>query len=153
MAKEADIEEEVMPGVISAEFAEVRDLKHRNRLPRAVSGGVSAGVGVVGFPRGRPTMMVPLVRDFAADGVPIVAACRVLRFTKRTFYTSSKRPYSDQDCVDAHLTNAAFDVHRDRPSGIGCSPTSSSWPGMSRRSVIAIRKTLLSPTPWSADCG
>ncbi|MBG6182016.1 hypothetical protein IWX62_003242, partial [Arthrobacter sp. CAN_A1] len=31
-------------------------------------------------------MMFPLVRELAADGVPVTVTCRVLNFSKQAFY-------------------------------------------------------------------
>jgi len=31
-------------------------------------------------------MMYPLVRDLAADGIPVAVTCRVLGFTTQAFY-------------------------------------------------------------------
>ena len=31
-------------------------------------------------------MMYPLVRDLAADGIPVAVTCRVLGFSKQAFY-------------------------------------------------------------------
>ncbi|PWJ59167.1 transposase InsO family protein [Rathayibacter iranicus NCPPB 2253 = VKM Ac-1602] len=61
-------------------------------------------------------MMFPLVLDLAADGIAVAVACRVLGFTKQAFYAWKKRPFSDRDWDDAHLTNAAFDAHREDPT-------------------------------------
>jgi len=60
--------------------------------------------------------MFPLVLDLAADGIAVAVACRVLGFTKQAFYAWKKRPFSDRDWDDAHLTNAAFDAHREDPT-------------------------------------
>jgi hypothetical protein len=64
-------------------------------------------------------MMYPLVRDLAAADalvrVPVVVACRVLGLCRQAFYFWCKNPVSDRDWDDAHLTNAALDVHRADP--------------------------------------
>ena len=36
-------------------------------------------------------MMYPLVRDLAAEGIPVVVTCRVLGFSKQAFFTWSAR--------------------------------------------------------------
>jgi putative transposase len=61
-------------------------------------------------------MTYPLVRELAADGVPVAVTCRVLGFSKQAFYAWKARPVSDRDWADAHLVNAALDVHRDDPA-------------------------------------
>lgn len=60
-------------------------------------------------------MMYPLVRDLAADGIPVAVTCRVLGFTTQAFYAWRKRPVSQRDWDNAHLLNAAIDIHADDP--------------------------------------
>jgi transposase InsO family protein len=59
--------------------------------------------------------MFPLVLDLAADGIPVVVTCRVLGFSKQAFYQWRKQPVTDRDWDDAHMINAAIDIHRDDP--------------------------------------
>jgi putative transposase len=61
-------------------------------------------------------MMYPLVQELAADGIPIVVTCRVLGFTPQAFHKWKANPISDRDWSNAHLINAAHDVHRDDPT-------------------------------------
>ena len=61
-------------------------------------------------------MMYPLVRELAVDGIPVAVTCRVLGFSKQAFYAWRKNPVSQRDWDDAHLINAALDVHRDDPA-------------------------------------
>jgi transposase InsO family protein len=60
-------------------------------------------------------MMYPLVRDLAADKIPVAVTCRVLGFSKQAFYAWCKDPVSRRDWDDAHLINAAVDIHHDDP--------------------------------------
>jgi transposase InsO family protein len=60
-------------------------------------------------------MMYPLVLDLAADKIPVAVTCRVLGFSKQAFYKWRAKPVSDRDYDDAHLINAAVDVHHDDP--------------------------------------
>lgn len=60
-------------------------------------------------------MMFPLVRDLAAEGIPVRLTCGVLGFSPQAFYKWRCRPCSDRDWADAHLTNAIVDVHADDP--------------------------------------
>ena len=66
-------------------------------------------------PRRPPKMMYPLVLDLADDGVPVAVTCRVLGFSKQAFYKWRAKPVSDRDCDDAHLINAAVEIHHDDP--------------------------------------
>ncbi len=59
--------------------------------------------------------MFPLVRDLAVDRIPVAVACRVLGFTKQAYYKWVRNPVSQRDWDDAHLINAALDIHADDP--------------------------------------
>jgi transposase InsO family protein len=61
-------------------------------------------------------MTYPLVLDLAADGVPVAVTCRVLGFSRQAFYAWKRDPVSQRDWDDAHLINAALDVHGDDPA-------------------------------------
>jgi transposase InsO family protein len=61
-------------------------------------------------------MTYPLVEDLAADGIPVAVTCRVLGFSKQAFYAWRRNPVSQRDWDDAHLINAAFDIHYDDPA-------------------------------------
>jgi transposase InsO family protein len=60
-------------------------------------------------------MMFPLVRELAAEGIPVVVTCRVLGFSKQAFYKWRSNPVSRRDWDDAHLVNAARSIHHDDP--------------------------------------
>jgi putative transposase len=60
-------------------------------------------------------MMFPLVRDLAAEGIPVVVTCRVLGFSKQAFYKWRANPVSRRDWSDAHLVDAARAIHEDDP--------------------------------------
>jgi putative transposase len=61
-------------------------------------------------------MTYPLVLDLAADKIPVAVTCRVLGFSKQGIYSWRKNPVSRRDRDDAHLINAALDVHRGDPA-------------------------------------
>jgi transposase InsO family protein len=60
-------------------------------------------------------MTYPLVLDLAADGIAVAVTCRVLGFTKQAFYKWRAKPVTQRDWADAHLINAARDIHEDDP--------------------------------------
>jgi putative transposase len=60
-------------------------------------------------------MMFPLVADLAADSIPVAVTCRVLGFSKQAFYQWRADPVSQRDWDEAHLINAAIDIHHDDP--------------------------------------
>lgn len=57
-----------------------------------------------------------LVLDLAADDTPVAVACWVLGFSKQAFYSWKAAPVTECGWTDAHLINAAVDVHRDDPA-------------------------------------
>lgn len=61
-------------------------------------------------------MIYPLVLDLADDGMPVTVTCRVLGFSTQAFYKWRKAPVSQRDWDDAHLINAARDIHADDPA-------------------------------------
>jgi putative transposase len=60
-------------------------------------------------------MLYPLVQDLADDKIPVAVTCRVLGFSKQAFYKWCANPISQRDWDDAHLINAAIDIHHDDP--------------------------------------
>ncbi len=60
-------------------------------------------------------MIFPLVRDLAASEIPVVVTCRVLGFSPQAFYQWRANPVSTRDWSDAHLVDAALQVHADDP--------------------------------------
>ena len=61
-------------------------------------------------------MTFPLVRDLAAEGVPVVVTCEVLGFSPQAFYKWRANPVCDRDLDDAYLANAIIDIHADDPA-------------------------------------
>jgi putative transposase len=61
-------------------------------------------------------MMYPLVRELAADGIPVAVTCRVLGFSKQAYFKWLASPVSQRDWDDAHLINAAVEIHHDDPA-------------------------------------
>ena len=75
-------------------------------------------------------MSYPLVLDLAADRSPVTVTCPVLGFSTQAFYAWRSSPISQRDWDDAHLTNAALDIHHDDPAfGYRFSP-SRAWPSV-----------------------
>lgn len=59
--------------------------------------------------------MFPLVLDLAADNFAVAVTCRVLGFSKQAFYQWRANPVTQRDWDDAHLINAAREIHHDDP--------------------------------------
>lgn len=60
-------------------------------------------------------MMYPLVRELAADGIPVAVTCRVLNIARAPYYRWVAVPVTHADWVSAHRADALFDAHRDDP--------------------------------------
>ena len=60
-------------------------------------------------------MMYPLVRELAADGIPVAVTCRVLEIARQPYYRWLADPVTDAEWAEAHRANALFDAHRDDP--------------------------------------
>jgi putative transposase len=60
-------------------------------------------------------MMYPLVRELAADGVPVTVTCRVLEIARQPYYRWLKQSVTDAELVLAYRADALFDAHRDDP--------------------------------------
>ncbi len=60
-------------------------------------------------------MIYPLVQELAAEHIPVAVTCRVLGFSKQAFHKWQAAPVSQRDWDDAHLINAAVDIHHDDP--------------------------------------
>jgi len=60
-------------------------------------------------------MMFPLVRELAADGIPVTVTCRVLKLCRAQYYRWLGRPITDGQLDEAWLANAIFDAHDDDP--------------------------------------
>ena len=116
-------------------------------------------------------MMFLLVVDLAADSIPVAVTCRVLGFSKQAFYQWRADPVSQRDWDDAHLINAAVDLHHDDPefgyrfitdelaghgitasptASTGCAPGSGSSATTPASAAAAERLDRRSTTIWSS---
>lgn len=60
-------------------------------------------------------MNYPLVRDLAADGIPVTVTCRVLKIARQPYYRWLANPVTTSELDEAYHANALFDAHRDDP--------------------------------------
>jgi transposase InsO family protein len=60
-------------------------------------------------------MIYPLVRELAADGIPVTVTCRVPKLARQPYYRWLARPVTDSDLAEAYLADALFNAHRDDP--------------------------------------
>ena len=60
-------------------------------------------------------MSYPLVRDLAAEGIPVRLTCGVLGHSRQAYYAWLSEPVSERELEDAYLTNTLIDAHGDDP--------------------------------------
>jgi transposase InsO family protein len=60
-------------------------------------------------------MSYPLVRDLAAEGIPVRLTCGVLGHSRQAYYSWLANPVCQRDLEDAYLTNALIDAYDDDP--------------------------------------
>ena len=104
----------VSAGGSNPDTAEGSRAASAQQAARAGERGPAPGDGLL-CPRRAAKMMYPLVLDLAADKIPVAVTCRVLGFSAQAFYAWRKRPVCRRDYDDAHLINAALDIHHDDP--------------------------------------
>jgi putative transposase len=51
-------------------------------------------------------MMYPLVRELAADGIPVAVTCRVLKLARQPHYRWLACPVTPRELAEAYLTDA-----------------------------------------------
>ncbi len=61
-------------------------------------------------------MIYSLVRELAAEKIPVAVTCRVLGFSSQAFYKWLAQPVIQREWDDAYLINAANDVHTQEPA-------------------------------------
>lgn len=60
-------------------------------------------------------MTYPLVRDLAADGIPVAVSCRVLEIARQPYYNWLANPITDSEVLEAYRINALIDAHTEDP--------------------------------------
>ena len=81
----------------SGESASCVRLRQPDPAARAGERGPApgGGVSVAGEPAGK--MMYPLVRELAADGIPVTVTCRVLKLARQPYYRWLASPVTDAE--------------------------------------------------------
>ncbi|MDF4249558.1 IS3 family transposase [Streptomyces sp. WMMB303] len=112
--RQAAVEDGEKPGVTRSESAENTELKKRVRLleqENEVLRRAAAYLSQANLPK----RLYPLVRELAADGVPVAVACRMLKLSRQHYYRWLSQPVTDAEVTVAYRANALFDAHRDDP--------------------------------------
>ena len=55
------------------------------------------------------------MRELAADGIPFVVSCRVLKLSRQPYYRWLKSPVRERELVQAYRANALHDAHLEDP--------------------------------------
>ncbi|MCH1884430.1 IS3 family transposase, partial [Agrococcus sp. ARC_14] len=112
--RQAAIEVSARPGATKAEADEARALRKRVRLLEQENEVLRRAAAY--FAQAHlPKMTYPLVRELAADGVPVAVTCRVLKLSRQPYYRWLANPVTAADLVEAYRADALFDAHRDDP--------------------------------------
>src|SRR4051794_6136636 len=102
------------PGTTAAENTDLREARKRIRLlSRRTRCCAGPRLSVAGQPAGK--MIYPLVRELAADGIPVTVTCRVLTIARQPYYRWLAAPVTASELTGAYRANALFDAHRDDP--------------------------------------
>ncbi|WP_244881180.1 IS3 family transposase [Tsukamurella pseudospumae] len=112
--RRANIDDGSKPGMTSGQSAELREANKRIRLleqENEVLRRAAAYLSQANLPK----RFYPLVKELAADGIPVTVTCRVLKLARQPYYRWLKDAVTDADRVAAERANALFDAHRDDP--------------------------------------
>ena len=74
-------------------------------------------------------MIYPLVRELAADGIPVAVTCRVLKLARQPYYRWLAQPVTDAELDEAYArTRCSTPTATTRSSATGSSPTRPATP-------------------------
>ena len=113
--KKADIEDGKRAGSATQRGGGAAGSAAADQDSRAGERGAAPGGGVFRSGASAGKMSYPLVRELAADGIPVTVTCRVLKLARQPYYRWLANPVTDAEWVEAHLADAMFDAHRDDP--------------------------------------
>ncbi|MEU8787426.1 IS3 family transposase [Streptomyces sp. NPDC048637] len=112
--RRADVDDGTKPGVTSQEGAELREARRRIKLLEQENEVLRRAAAYLSQAH-LPKRIYPLVKELAADGVPVTVTCRVLKLARQPYYRWLGKPVADAVLVEAYRANALYDAHRDDP--------------------------------------
>ncbi len=60
-------------------------------------------------------MTYPLIRDLAADGIPVAVTCRVLNIVRQPYWRWLECPVPESELLEVYRANPLFDAHHEDP--------------------------------------
>ncbi|WP_145807189.1 IS3 family transposase [Kribbella amoyensis] len=112
--RQAEIDEGTKPGVSRGESAELREARRRIKLLEQENEVLRRAAAYLSQAH-LPKRLYPLVKRLAADGIPVVVTCRVLKIARQPYYRWLDQPVTTAELEQAYRANALFGAHRDDP--------------------------------------
>ncbi|WP_280227254.1 IS3 family transposase [Nocardia farcinica] len=112
--RQADIDDGRKPGTSTQESAELREARRRIRLLEQENEVLRRAAAYLSQ-QSSGKRLYPLVKELAADGIPVAVTCRVLDLARQPYYRWLAAPVTEAELAEAYRANALFDAHRDDP--------------------------------------
>lgn len=112
--RQADVDDGATSGKTTGESAELRELRRRNRLLEQENEVLRRAAAYLSQSN-LPGRRYPLVKELAAEGIPVAVPCQVLKLARQPYYRWLANPVTDAELAEAYRANALFDAHRDDP--------------------------------------
>ncbi|MGW5456220.1 IS3 family transposase [Nocardia sp. NPDC003979] len=112
--RQAEIDDGNKPGTTRSESVELRDARRRIRLLEQENEVLRRAAAYLSQAQ-IPKRLYPLVKELAAEGIPVAVTCRVLQLARQPYYRWLADPVTTGDVAEAYRANALFDAHRDDP--------------------------------------
>ncbi|WP_096443030.1 IS3 family transposase [Mycobacterium shigaense] len=112
--RQADVDDGSKPGRATTDSVELREARRRIKLLEQENEVLRRAAAYLSQ-SDLPKRLYPLVKELAANGIPVAVTCRVLKLARQPYYRWLADPVTDAEYVAAHRANALFDAHHDDP--------------------------------------
>ncbi|WP_096437424.1 IS3 family transposase [Mycobacterium shigaense] len=112
--RQADVDDGSKPGRATTDSVELREARRRIKLLEQENEVLRRAAAYLSQSN-LPKRLYPLVKELAANGIPVAVTCRVLKLARQPYYRWLADPVTDAEYVAAHRANALFDAHHDDP--------------------------------------